>query len=139
MDSHDVDFNLSLDERRRLERAALSNLPLLSDDEVQLIKEAALVFEGDSTILSAAIGLLLSCKMYGYRVVKLSFDQKTITKYEKVFRSVQPDFRYRSQCSDFGPLTRRSVAFRFYERVGRWWDIVTGKVPGRGPQVDLGP
>lgn len=116
----------------------LSNLDLIPNDELQLIKDATFKFQGDCTILGSAIGCLFLCKVYGYKIVRLSYDRGTLAKYEKVFQAANPAFKFKNYAAELGPLARRSVGYRIFETVGRWWDIVSGKISGRGPMVDLG-
>lgn len=132
------DKRTSLERSRALEKSALAELELIDTEESEIIKAAAFEFQGDGTTLGSALGALLICKLYGYRVLRLTYDLRTLSRYEKILQAGTPGFKFRDYSRPLGPLARRSVAYRITEAVGRWWDVVSGKISGRGSGFDLG-
>ena len=83
-------------ERLLLQEREVNLLSFNSNEELELIKKLTLEFEGDLTQLGSAIGCLFMCKTYGYKIIRLAYDAKTIAKYERFFQIVKGDFRFKN-------------------------------------------
>lgn len=96
------------------------------------IAESALLrFKGDIHLLESAIGSLYVGKQYGWKVIYLIHDKKTIRKYEDVLK-----INFRQDMPEIGPRADHSVAFRALQNVTNFWKAVKGEIPGiRTPEV----
>ena len=126
------------EKRFELQKNDIDALSFDSSNELELIKKVALEYEGDLTRLGSAFGCLFMCKIYGYKVIRLAYDAKTVAKYEKFFQRIDPDFKFKNYSQELGPLADRSVALRLVREMGKFWAVVRGEVPGRSPTVDSG-
>ena len=107
-------------------------LPPVSRDEalalVNLAEEAMLRYEGGADELQSALGMLIMGRRYGWRVLVLIHNKRTIRKYEEILGIDVREF-----FPPTGPLTRRSIGYKLTEALGNFWKAVSGdlKVEGR--------
>lgn len=88
-------------------------------------------FEGDITRLEKAIGMYHVGYQFGWRVLLLIHDKKTIRKYEETL-----GIDIREEFPERGPLSTRSRALKYADKIGNFWKVVRGGVKGgRTPEV----
>ena len=89
-------------------------------------------FEGDITRLEKATGMYYVGHQFGWRVLLLIHDKKTIRKYEEIL-----DIDIRHEFPERGPLSKRSRALNYADKIGNFWKVVRGGVKGgRTPKID---
>lgn len=104
----------------------------LSDKQLlSIVNKAIDEFGGNSQELKGAIGTLFIGQHYGWKVMVLIHDKKTIRKYEEIlgvsFREVMPEL---------GEMSERSFAWKAASKLGNFWKAVKGEYKGiRTPEV----
>ena len=95
-------------------------------DLVRIIDQATTRFEGDMTRLESAIGMLFLGRLFGWRVLVLTHNKRTIRKYEEIL-----GVDVRKEFPEIGPLAHKSVGLEIAEKAGSFWKAVSGdiKVP----------
>lgn len=108
-------------------------MPTLSNKNlINIVNEAFNTYHGHLPELEGAIGALFAGQHFGWKVLLLIHDKKTIRKYEEIlgvsFREVMPDV---------GPLAENSLAWRSAQKVSNFWKAVKGEIKGiRTPVID---
>lgn len=98
----------------------------LSDTQLVAITERAIkAFKGDTRRLSNAIGYLFMGRKFGWRVMLLMHDRKSIKDYEKILGIDSKEI-----FPELGPLAEKSMAYRAVQRVTNFWKAVRGETPG---------
>jgi len=88
-------------------------------------------FRGNLGELEQAIGVLICGRRFGWKVMMLVHDRKTLAKYEKI---LGVDFR--EEFPEVGDLARKSIAWTAVQKVSNFWKAVKGEIPGiRSPTV----
>lgn len=98
---------------------------------VKLIDKALADFRGNANEVKGAIGMLMMGRQYGWKVMLLIHDKKTIRKYEEILgidiREVMPEV---------GPLAHKSIAWVAAQKISNFWKAVKGEIPGiRTPEL----
>lgn len=92
---------------------------------VEIIDKAIKNFHGNTQRLSNAIGYLMLGRKFGWRVMLLMHDRKSIKDYEKILgidsRIIFPEY---------GPLKNKSMAYRALQKVTNFWKAVKGEIAG---------
>jgi len=89
-------------------------------------------FKGQINELEQAIGMWFVGRQFGWKVMFLVHDRKTIAKYEKLLK-----IDFRNEVPDVGDFAKKSVAWRAVQRVSNFWKAVKGETPGiRSPEFD---
>jgi hypothetical protein len=109
----------------------MSYKPLSLEVKLSIVEKAIHDYKGQLPEIERAIGILFVGEQFGWKVIYLVHDKKTIRKYQKIlgvnFREVFPER---------GPLAHRSVALTLADRAGNFWKSVTGQIPGiRKPDI----
>lgn len=99
----------------------------LTDEQAQrlvkLINDASTEFSGTFDELEKAAGMLMVGRLYGWKVLALIHNRRTILKYEKILGiSIKEEFE------PVGPLAHKSLAFDFVEKLGNFWKAVSGEI-----------
>ena len=100
--------------------------PLSPDEAATLMRQAdgaAQAFEGQFDELESALGMLLLGRLYGWKVLALIHNKRTIKKYEQIL-----GIDFRKAFPEVGPLAQKSVAFVAVEKLGTFWKAVSGEV-----------
>jgi len=102
-------------------------------DLIKKLDKAIESFEGDATELEKAIGMLVVGRKFGWKVLMLIHDKRTIKKYEKFL-----DVNLREELPEVGKLASHSVAWKIVEKVGGFWNAVKGTKSGiRTPKLEV--
>lgn len=104
----------------------------LSDRQIQRLANAATDrFKGDLNTLESAIGAMYVGKHFGWKVLYLAHDRKTLKKYEQILQ-----ISFRDAFDEEGPRSQDSDAFTAAQNVTNFWKAVKGEIPGiRTPKV----
>lgn len=106
-----------------------ASTPFRTPDErsVELIaiaQTAAHSFAGSIDELQKAIGMLMTGDLFGWRVLVLVHNKRTIRKYEEILGIDVKEF-----FPEEGPYAHRSVGYTIATKVGNFWKAVSGDVP----------
>lgn len=115
--------------RRKQQRKGLDQLrgKLLPTELQEKALAAALDYVGPLDVLESAIGCLVIGHMYGWRVVRIVHDPRTVAKYEQLL-----GVKFRDLFPDEGPLAERSIGYQWAKKLGKFWQVVAGAVPVEG-------
>jgi hypothetical protein len=91
---------------------------------VARINDLATSFVGQIDELENAIGMLFIGRLFGWKVLALVHNKRTIRKYEEIL-----GINVRKEFPEVGPLASKSVGFEFVEKVGQFWKGVSGDIP----------
>jgi hypothetical protein len=98
----------------------------MKDQELGAIaSKAALHFRGDARQLESAIGAMFVAHHYGWKVVYLVHDIRTVRKYEKIL-----GVNFKDSMPEAGARASRSVAYVAAQKVSSFWKAVKGEIPG---------
>jgi hypothetical protein len=81
-------------------------------------------FAGDLTKLERAVGAAIVGRQFGWKVLLLVHDRKTIARYEEML-----DLDFRQEMPEVGPLAKKSVAWAAAQKVASFWKAVKGVYP----------
>ena len=96
----------------------------LTDSQItKIIDKAFKDFKGQLTTLEAAIGTLYAGKKFGWRVIYLVHDKRTLKKYEDIL-----DIDFREVFPETTPLSKKSLAWKATEKLSNFWKVVKGEV-----------
>ena len=107
----------------------LAKLTKAQQDEMYRIERDAVArFKGQLDELEAALGMLRMGHHFGWRVLVLIHDKRTIRKYERILA-----IKVREAFAEEGPSAERCQGYRFAKKVRSFWKAVSGdiKVPNR--------
>ena len=97
----------------------------IPDDQIiPTIDKAIQDYRGNVSELEAAIGVWIVGRQFGWKVMLLMHDRKTLAKYEDI---LGVDFR--TQLDDVGSLAHKSIAWKAMETVSNFWKAVRGEIP----------
>jgi hypothetical protein len=91
---------------------------------VRKLDETTRTFEGQFDELESAIGMYMLGRLVGWKVIVLIHNKRTIRKYEDIL-----GIKIREEFDETGPLTEKSVGYRFVQKANAFWKAVTGEVP----------
>jgi len=104
----------------------------LSNEKLaKITNEAVSNFTGNANELESAIGLLWTGQYYGWKVLLLVHDRKTIKKYEKIL-----NVNIREVMPEIGEKADKSLAWKLVQTVSNYWKAVKGEISGiRSPEI----
>ena len=82
-------------------------------------------FQGNINELEQAIGVWILGRKFGWRVMLLVHDRKTLAKYEKLL-----GIEFREELPEVGELADKSLAWKAVQKVSNFWKAVRGEIPG---------
>lgn len=82
-------------------------------------------FRGNLQELENAIGMWVVGRRFGWKVLYLAHDRKTIAKYEKIL-----GVKMRDEVPDEGDLADKSVGLKLARAVSNFWKAVKGEIQG---------
>jgi len=105
--------------------------PLSPEEATLLCKrldEATRKYGGTFEELESALGMMVLGRLFGWKVLVLMHNKRTIRKYEEIL-----GINVREEFPEEGPLTYKSYAFEFIQKAGEFWKGVSGdtKIPDR--------
>jgi hypothetical protein len=86
-------------------------------------REAIANFSGQLNDLEAALGVLRMGGHFGWRVLVLLHNKRTLRKYENILNITIRDF-----FPEEGPSWERSIGYKFTKKWGQFWKAVSGEV-----------
>lgn len=90
---------------------------------VSIAQTAAHTFEGPIDELQKAIGMLMTGDLFGWRVLILVHNKRTIRKYEEILGIEVKEF-----FPEEGPYSYRSIGYTLATKLGNFWKAVSGDV-----------
>ena len=97
------------------------------------IKDAAIEYAGDVTVLQAAIGVLYTSQIYGWRVIRMIHSPNVIKKYEAILDVKFDD----SIAPEYGPLADRTNVRKFQKMAHKFSEIVQGRISVPGGRTSV--
>ena len=92
---------------------------------VELMNKAVKKYSGDSRKLANAIGYLVIGRNFGWKIMLLMHDRKSIKAYEEILaidsKAVMPEI---------GLMAKKSIAWEAVQKVTNFWKAVKGEIPG---------
>ena len=99
---------------------------MMTDKEViELVNQKTIKFKGQLNELEGAIGMLIVGRHFGWKVLLLIHDKKTIKKYENIL-----GLDFRVELPDVGKHADKSVAWLAVKKIKSFWQAVKGEAPG---------
>jgi hypothetical protein len=98
----------------------------LSDKELnEHIVKRIRKYKGDITDLERAIGCLYVGREFGWKVMLLVHDRKSIAKYEEL-----TGLDFRKELPEVGAYAHKSQAWLLVQKVSSFWKAVKGEIAG---------
>jgi hypothetical protein len=88
------------------------------------IDEQVRTFQGDLTQLERAIGALIAGRQFGWKVLLLVHDRKTIAKYGAILK-----IDFKEVLPAEGKFAHKSFAWVATQKVASFWKAVKGEYP----------
>jgi hypothetical protein len=82
-------------------------------------------YRGNANELEQAIGVWIVGRKFGWKVMLLVHDRKTLAKYETIL-----GIDFRNELEEVGPLAKKSMAWKAFQGVTNFWKAVRGEIPG---------
>jgi hypothetical protein len=107
-------------------------MPYLTEKQIHTIATKTMSsYHGDLPLVEGAIGTLYAGKQFGWKVLYLVHDKKTLKKYEDIL-----EIKFREAFPDLGPRAEHSHAYRLSLKVSNFWKAVKGEIKGiRSPSI----
>jgi hypothetical protein len=90
---------------------------------VAKLNEIIARFEGDFRELEAAIGMYMTGRLVGWKVLVLIHNKRTIRKYEEILK-----INVREAFPEEGEFYDKSVAYNLVKTLGSYWKAVSGEL-----------
>ena len=90
---------------------------------VREIEELTGKFRGQFDELESAIGMLMLGRLFGWKVLVLIHNKRTIRKYEDIL-----GINIREKFDEEGPLAHRSLGLKITKSLGNFWKAVSGEL-----------
>lgn len=102
--------------------------PLESASLCERLDAIALGYAGEIGGLESALGMMLLGRLFGWKVLVLVHNKRTLRKYEEIL-----GIDVRKEFPEVGPLAEKSVGLEISTKLGAFWKAVSGdvKVPGK--------
>ena len=97
--------------------------PKDAQDLVARLDEIIARFRGDFTELESAIGMYMTGRLVGWRVLVLIHNKRTIRKYEEIL-----GVNIREEFEPEGPFAEKSIALELVKKLGNFWKGVSGEL-----------
>lgn len=89
----------------------------------QIERKAIANFRGGLDELEAALGMLRIGDHFGWKVLVIIHNKRTIRKYEEIL-----NIRIREFFPEEGPSADRSIGYSIAKKIGSFWKAVSGEV-----------
>ena len=96
------------------------------EDAEKLVRNIDLLahkFEGQLDELESAVGMLMMGRLFGWKVLVLIHNKRTIRKYEEIL-----GISVRDAFPEEGPLAYKSMGLDLAKKLGNFWKAVSGDV-----------
>lgn len=93
------------------------------EELAEIEREAVANFIGQLDDLFAALGMLHSGDHFGWRILVLIHNKRTIRKYEDIL-----GIKIREFFPELGSQGDRAMAYKFTKAMGNFWKVVSGDV-----------
>jgi hypothetical protein len=90
---------------------------------VRRLDEIIARFQGQFDELEAAIGMYMTGRLVGWKVLMLIHNKRTIRKYEEIL-----GINVRDEFPEEGPFADKSLALNVVKKVGSFWKAVSGEL-----------
>jgi hypothetical protein len=95
----------------------------LTDHETnKIIEKATNDFKGQIPVLESAIGALHIGRKFGWKVLYIVHDTRTIKKYEDIL-----GINFRGTFDEAGPLAHKSKGYQAVTKLSNFWKAVKGE------------
>jgi hypothetical protein len=81
-------------------------------------------FSGNIHELEQAVGVWIVGRQFGWKVMLLVHDRKTLAKYEK-----RLGIKFRTELPEVGPYAKKSLAWKAFQKFSNFWKAVRGELP----------
>ncbi|MCC6834474.1 MAG: hypothetical protein IT213_05770 [Cytophagales bacterium] len=102
-------------------------IPPLTPEEalryVAIIDKAVENFRGQADELENAIGMLMIGRIYGWKVLVIVHNKRTIKKYETIL-----GINIREMFPPEGPLAHKSLGYKIASGLSNFWKAVSGDI-----------
>lgn len=103
------------------------SIPPLSPEDAQqyieIINNASENFKGQIDELENAIGMLMTGRLFGWKVLVIFHNKRTIRKYEEIL-----GINIREMYPPEGPLAHKSIGYKIARTVSNFWKAVSGDI-----------
>ncbi|MFC1536995.1 hypothetical protein ACFL48_04190 [Pseudomonadota bacterium] len=103
-----------------------NDIPPMSPEEAQelinRVNERAYKFSGNFDELEKAVGMLFMGRLFGWKVLALMHNKRTIRKYENIL-----DIQIREFFKEEGPLSSHLPSYELVKKLGNYWKAVSGE------------
>ena len=89
----------------------------------EIINKATENFHGQIDELENAIGMLMTGRLLGWRVLIIMHNKRTIRKYEEIL-----SINIREMFPPEGPLAYKSIGYKIARKVSNFWKAVSGDI-----------
>lgn len=93
-------------------------------DSNKIIDKAIKDFKGDIPVLESAIGALHVGRKFGWKVLYIIHDMRTIKKYEDILK-----INFKGSFEEAGPLAHKSRGYQMVSKLSNFWKAVKGETP----------
>lgn len=105
--------------------------PMTPKQIVETIDFAIEDFQGNVGQLEQAIGAWFIGRRFGWKVLYLMHDRKTIRRHQDL---LGVDFQV--EMLDVGDLAHKSIAWKAFGKLKSFWKAVKGEIPGiKSPEI----
>ncbi|MEN8721114.1 MAG: hypothetical protein ABF296_12725 [Oceanococcaceae bacterium] len=95
---------------------------MTDEEKLQIVQRAACNFHGQFADLERAVGMLMLGDAYGWRVLTLAHERRTLRKYEEIL-----GITVREAFDERGPLATKSIGLKITDQLGNFWKVVKGE------------
>lgn len=97
---------------------------MMTDAELLAVVDKALDgYKGQVGVIEQAVGALVLGRRFGWRVLYLVHEGRTIRNFQAVL-----GVKFRDALPEVGDLAQKSVAWTIVQAAGRFWDVVKRRV-----------
>lgn len=97
---------------------------MMTDSEIiAVVDEAVKNYRGQVQVIEQAVGALIVGRRFGWRVLYLVHEGRTIRRYQDVL-----GVKFREALPEVGNLAYKSLAWKIVDAAGKFWDVVKRKV-----------
>ena len=93
----------------------------------KIIEKAIKNFRGQVPTLESAIGALHVGRKFGWKVLYIVHDLRTLKKYEDIL-----GINFKGTLEEAGPLAHKSQGYQAISKLSNFWKAVKGETPIKG-------